>query len=816
VKHPSMAPAEAIYAATGWTREGRPAKCHVCSKISDDPALETGRGQICARCAIQTIAQSVSRGWEPEGKRENSLTSVAPVLRLKALARLVPLRIYGHWRCEQPRSSWEVIQNLGFDDSSPLARLVRLMAQEACTANLETTLERLKKLPPDASTLLKLGALQVAAAGGLKSPKQVAFVVRMAEDTVQEVRLSALRILGENQIHSVETAREILRLAPLVAMFETSYSADELKAAWRIALGPPGRPGDIPTSSRPGATAPVKKSGAKHIIARELALFFGDPQGVRDLLARLAPGPVKVYTLLAWQRRPMQAAEILELTGVQVGTNSGSSASQWPRSMALLPDLRLCKVESQYGYSSDCRLELPPFLAHLFRSSLPHPPGYHLQALPDPPKTQYEFENKDRILIDLRILTAFIEQGGAEYGKAGRLKASSLTAAAKACDLPELYPEAGDDAHKHAYVRLLVTFLMSTEWPQERSRPEVFLRDLVRNFLAIRGGSRSWPYWSFFSPYLFHLTGTERKIEKDHITATAGTLGRFLAELPAGAWIAYRNIMDFVTFRGLAVLPVSSEVELGTTLAGRYGPFRTYTCHNYAGLVVEPFLKTMMFLFGCLGLADLRFGPPRNERCQTPQGPYLTEYDGLSAVRLTPLGSFVTGRTLEYESEAGRLEQRRVQLDPRRLLLTLSGADPVLQMMLERTAEKVGAGVFRINARTFLKDCKKVEDVGRKVKVLREALPADLPPVWQEFFTSILGKVNPLQPAAYKMYQLSPDPELVRILATDPAISRLVLKAENRHIAISGKDLKQVVKRLREHGYFISTAAEEAKADRDD
>jgi hypothetical protein len=814
VKNPSIALAEAIYAATGWTGEGQPAKCHVCSKVSDDSALETGRGLICSGCAIQTIAQSeISRSWEPAGKREGSLTGVTPVLRLKALARLVPSSVYGHWPFELPRSSWEVIQNLGFDDSSPLARLVRLMAQETCTASRETTLEQLKKLPSDAPTLLKLGALQVAAAGGLKSPKQVASVVRMAEDTVQEVRLSALRILAENQIPSVETAREILRLAPLVAMFETSYSADELKAVWRIALGPSGWRGGVPTSNRPGATAPVKKSGPKHIVARDLALLFSDPQGVRDLLARLAPGPVKVLTLLAWQRRPMEAAEILALTGVQVGTNSGSSPPRLLTSMDLLPDLRLCKFESQYGYK--CRLELPPFLADLLRSSLPHPPGYHLKALPEPPKTQYGFENKDRILIDLRILTAFIEQGGAEYGKSGRLKASSLTAAAKACALPELYPEAEDDAHKHAYVRLLMTFLMSTEWPQERSRPEVFLRDLVCNFLAARGGSRSWPYWSFFSPYLFHLTGTERKIETDDIAATAGTLGKLLAGLPTGAWIAYRNITDFVTYRGLAVLPVCSEVELGTTLAGRFGPSRTYTHHDYAGLVVEPFLKTMMFLFGCLGLVDLRFGPPRNERCQTPQGPYLTEYDGLSAVRLTSLGSFVAGKTIEYESEAGRLEERRVQLDPRRLLLTLSGADPVLQMMLERTAEKVGAGVFRINARTFLKDCKKVEDVGRKVKVLRQALPADLPPVWQEFFTSILGKVNPLQPAAYKMYQLSPDPELVRILATDPAISRLVLKAENRHIAISAKDLNQVMKQLREHGYFISTAGE-AKADRDD
>jgi len=794
--------ADAIYHATGWAGKDRQEKCPFCLKTNAEPAIITRLGEVCASCTVQTLAQAErERSWQA-GRAEGDLAGATAVLRLKALARGVPVKEYGYWGAEQPGSIAKVIDNLAYEDGSHLERLVRLLAYEVCVANQAAALHRLAKLPSDAPILLKLNALLVVAFGGLQKSKQIEFVVRMSEDSSPEIRERAVRILADNRLNSAEAARELLRVMPLVEGFEATYNREELRVISRIVLGPPSRRDNSPSPARRGPEATAGALTAKQSDARDLALFFSAPGNVRELLTRLDPEAAKVLALLAWHRRAMESAEIRASSGVEVIRREESQRYRYVTPKDVLQDLRLCKVEILHSYDPLCRLELPPFLAEAFRSALPPPRGHDIVAFSEAPPAQYKFENKDRILSDLGILTAFIEQGGVEYGKTGRVRAASLAAAAKACGLPEFYPGA-EGVRKHAYVRLLMDFLLKTQWPPEKSRPEVLLRDLMLNFLAVKANSRVRDDSSFFRSYLFHLTGNEGKTKEDDVRLTAESLGELLRSLPEGGWVICQNIIDFVTFRGLVMRPVSSEGDLAASLAGVYSPVRTYASQDYPNLVVEPFLKTMMFLFACLGVVDLRFGDPHNELRRLPQGPYLTDYDGLSMVRLTPLGSFVTGRAAEYQSEAGRREAARVQLDSRRLLLTLSGSDPVLQMILERTAEKVGAGLFRINARTFLKDCRKVEDVERKVKVLRDLLPADLPLVWQEFFTGIVGKVNPLKPTRYKLYQLGTDPGLVRILANDPELGRLILKAENRHIAIGPQDLDDVIKRLREHGYFI-------------
>jgi hypothetical protein len=89
-------------------------------------------------------------------------------------------------------------------------------------------------------------------------------------------------------------------------------------------------------------------------------------------------------------------------------------------------------------------------------------------------------------------------------------------------------------------------------------------------------------------------------------------------------------------------------------------------------------LKGFAFLLAAFGIAEIAYVTPTHTTYRRPRKGYLTPYDGLRFVRLTPLGEFVFRRRDHYELAAGPPTRSPVVLDEDEIR-RLFASDPVLR-----------------------------------------------------------------------------------------------------------------------------------------
>ena len=113
---------------------------------------------------------------------------------------------------------------------------------------------------------------------------------------------------------------------------------------------------------------------------------------------------------------------------------------------------------------------------------------------------------------------------------------------------------------------------------------------------------------------------------------------------------------------------------------------------------------------------------------------------------------------------------------------------------------------FETSALSFLASCHTKADVESKIKIFRQFISSDLPPLWEQFFKSLLQHCHPLKEdkTAYKRYTLDPENrDLVQLITTDPALRQLVIRAEGYRIMVKNDDLKKFETQLKKHGYLL-------------
>ena len=122
------------------------------------------------------------------------------------------------------------------------------------------------------------------------------------------------------------------------------------------------------------------------------------------------------------------------------------------------------------------------------------------------------------------------------------------------------------------------------------------------------------------------------------------------------------------------------------------------------------------------------------------------------------------------------------------------------------TSHAISRNRFETSALSFLASCHTKADVESKIKIFRQFISSDLPPLWEQFFKSLLQHCHPLKEdkTAYKRYTLDPENrDLVQLVTTDPILRQLVIRAEGYRIMVKQEDLKKFETQLMKHGYLL-------------
>lgn len=450
---------------------------------------------------------------------------------------------------------------------------------------------------------------------------------------------------------------------------------------------------------------------------------------------------------------------------------------------------------------SDYLVVLPSKVRQAFKKVIPPPDDYELLPLKRMKEGALRYTCEPAAIMDIRIVTEYIQQGHLHYTKAERLSKKCIRALTAIVRGGEFFETPDERELEFLRVRILVNAL-------------AFAGDKAREHLLVTSGSE--PIRECFERLACNAVFLDEEL-LDHLGSgrdwisfspkKTAKLKSFFATLPAdGGWISFDNIRRYHTLRNLEP-HIYSESPTGfdTRIRRRHGwDRRTYLApENMFELVSETLLKGYAFFLAALGMAEIAYEIPSHPHYTRPERDFLTPFDGLRGIRLTPLGAFALGRKKTYETESDGIVHAKVILDSSRLLATSPNMDPLTELAIKQFMETLAPGRYRMTHKSLLGGCSSRKELEERIRLFRRVIAERPPPLWERFFEESLNQIAPLTLDANRLVlQINGDSHLRHLFTSDPLLRKRCLKVEGLRVAIDEKHLKAVAKRLEKFGYL--------------
>ena len=849
---------ENVNAASAWSR-GR-FTCISCRKSLSGNTFKTDIGNLCVDCietelkkqarklnlSTWTVTQ-FSEALEASGNIMSRLTvlwrfhevlkfvTIKQALNLEALKKLL-------------------IRNLGFVQDHPLAQPVRQAAFEACNAlgeslapllirmceptpwqfyaNIVMILGNIAPNHPEAAVLIKQAAkdknpeIRKRAQAALlkqkatkttkptsrKSPKQERLQAAVSQ---LEPALRDLVQIGTEPSSAIPQTAQQVELVSSVertmeALVDQHYTGEALKRIYKNHLHDYLFTAENFQVKGNFTIGKLKKSDT----ARALAKVYGNKELFQAFFDRLPQGVQDILESLVWEGGEREAKQLEKLFHVEIVKTARKGG--YGNTQDIHDPYVIFQVRSQYDwrsyrdYSYSFYLSVADRFRKTFKEYLSAPDGYDIAALDRIKKTALLYEDQDRILRHVKLYVTYIEQGNLKFSKStGKLLKSSLTQMAKYCSIKEFYDKSRKDL-EYIKTRLIIDFLQGVQVEMAQV-PAELIKTIFQNFFKTTTANPKSKQKKLYA-FLYHLKGSyyEYNYEKRE-KRVKRSLQQLLKALPVSQWVSFENIEKYCFYREIYFNVVErknygNDLYFNKKYRGSFsgGYERVYIREGqYKDAVIVPFLKTMMFLFATFGILDVAYDVPENPLLQERDNPYLSLFDGVHYVRLTPLGAYILGLKKKYDAVVQE-EIANVLLDDKRLIMTMEGRDPLKAMVIEKLADQISENCYKVNYQSFLKECSTKKDIKQKITMFKDHVSEKPPPIWQEFLDDVESKINPLvSKQKMKVFKLKQSQDLIALMARDDVLKQYIRKAEEYHIVIEESNISKVKKRLEEFGYFI-------------
>ena len=836
-------------------------KCVSCRKSAHKQyKFTTTLGAVCVNCVETELKKSVRTVALKDWPLEKVQQVLTPEIDMNIRDRLTVL-----WRSHEIIQNHDakklkefkklLIRNMGFVVEHPLAQPVRQAASRACISIGKSMTPLLIELCAQKPWQLYANIIMVLGTIAPKNPDAYKLIEEAALDDNPEIRMRAQAVVlkikhPESQVPPQDSPPKNTKTQEQIQLLMDSLDPSVRKFV-RVGTEPPSRdaksapPKSHPPTALEGKMADlVNKHYTNEALKRlyvtylhdhlfsasdfrvrggfsiskvkktDLVGIFARVFASKDLFLsffyKLPKDTQEVFQTLVWEGGEREAKELekrYKVEIVQTGRKYGYGNTQ-----DLHTPYAIFQARSQYDwrsyrdYSYSFFLSIDDALRSYFKGYLPAPKGYDLHSS-SRDKTDFLCEDNDEILANIKLYGTYIEQGNLSFSKStGKLLKRSLTQMVKYCHIQEFY-EGIDRDLDFLKTRLAVDFLLGRKLKLEQE-PLELLRSVFQEFFLKASGKGQKKLYDF----LYHLKGGsyyEYDYEKRELQVKKALLCLLKALTPS-EWYSLDMLLKYCFYREMNLDVVQagrygSELYFSQAYGKNYGGYeRVYIRRdNYKEVLIAPFLKTMFFLFASFGLVDIAYDVPKNPTHQERDKAYLSPFDALRYVRLTPLGAYAIGLQGTYETSIHE-ENANVLLDEKRLILTIEGQDPLKQMILEKMADKLSNTCYKVTYQSFLKECANKKDIAQKIKIFRQLVSETPPPVWQDFLQDVQSKINPLtRRQTMSVFSLPENKELIALFARDEVLKKHVFKAEGFHILIEQKNISKVKKRLEEFGYFI-------------
>jgi hypothetical protein len=290
-----------------------------------------------------------------------------------------------------------------------------------------------------------------------------------------------------------------------------------------------------------------------------------------------------------------------------------------------------------------------------------------------------------------------------------------------------------------------------------------------------------------------------------------------LAECPVGRWVAVDELFRYMRASG-------HDFEVTRDAWGLYLCEPHYGSLGYDGyggwnILQARYALCLLFEYAAtLGLIDVACAPPAGAREDfrnlwgADDLPFLSRYDGLALVQLTPLGAYCLGVDDDYEPAP--VEPRPVLTVLSNLEIAATGESPASgdRLLLDRYAEPVSDLVWRLAPAALLAAIEQGGSVAELSTFLAARSAAPIPDVAARFLEDVAERAGRLQARGSALLIECDDPALATLVARHGRTRRHCLLAGERHLVVPNGSERAFRAALRELGYAVPGFQERAAA----
>ena len=426
---------------------------------------------------------------------------------------------------------------------------------------------------------------------------------------------------------------------------------------------------------------------------------------------------------------------------------------------------------------------------------------YYIHPIKDPIFT-YKHSAEEEVAKKYNLYYNFYRQGNIKLSASLKLLKESKRDMQKYCDISEFYRNNKDlDYLKTETIGLFFTLIKNDYLKEENFQLNKF-KYIINEFL--KGKLVKNDGYEYTTKYLNYLKGVKNIKKSENLSRSLETIVELIQDLPSNEIISVSNIINYLTYRDkfLEIIEPKDVFDYIYINESNYGRTRISQHEEYHQYIVEPFVKSILFILGSFGLFTLYYDNPKGNDSLYLKNNYLSKYDGLKYIQLTKLGEYVFGKINDYSF---KVEEENVEVvyDSDLLIITILGSAPIMSMFLEKVAVKIGENKYKMDKGRFLKGIETIHELEEKIKEFKNKFYKNLPTAWENFFDELKTNTNFLTEESHiKVFKVKQDKEFFKVLATDIQLKEYILKAEGFYILIKEENIHKVKKILAKYGYF--------------
>ena len=413
--------------------------------------------------------------------------------------------------------------------------------------------------------------------------------------------------------------------------------------------------------------------------------------------------------------------------------------------------------------------------------------------------------NEKELIENFKMYFEFYSQGGVKLSSSAKILKESKLNMKKYCNITEYYEDSKDLDYLKTETIALFFFLVKDKYIDENYFKVSNIKNIVGDFIS--GELIKEENYHYTSLYLNYLKGVKNIWKsKEEIKRGFATIKKIIDELPDDKPVSVDNIIKAILYRDefIEIIDVKDAYDYIYINEANYERTKILSYEKYQMYVVIPFIKSVLFLLGVLGVFEIYYDYPSINNSLYLKNGYLSKYDGIKYIKFTELGRYCFDRIDEYDFKNAK-EDGEVILDEDRLIATLMGDAPVKTMFLERVSQRIATNKYKFTRENFLRGISSSKEIEERINEFYTKITSEPNQLWREFFEDILEKSSVIKAESqFVVLKLKNDKELIKTITKDERFKPLMLKGEDFHLLIKSENVSEVISLFKEHGYYVN------------